>query len=64
MQARDEDPRDNAKKAYDQGCMRGMSGQGPEVCPYEDENLAAWWEAGWQEGHEAWERRHPQRVSR
>ncbi len=55
--------RDPSKKAYDQGCMWGMSGRGRDTCPYTDDNLASWWEAGWLEGYEAWQRRQESRQA-
>jgi len=54
QQASRSDPGD---KAYAKGCMWGMSGRELAQCPYDDEDLAAFWEAGWQEGREAWEKR-------
>lgn len=52
--------RDPTQKAFDQGCMWGMSGRDANRCPYEDESLMIFWEAGWEEGHEAWIRTHQQ----
>ena len=55
--------RDPNKKAYDKGCMWGMSGRPLEECPFQDDNLASWWEAGWHEGNEAWRKRNSARQA-
>lgn len=48
----------SSEKAYFKGCMWAMAGRENDQCPYgEDDDLASWWHAGWQEGHEAWQRR-------
>jgi ribosome modulation factor len=43
------------KKAYNQGCLWGLSGRPVTQCPYEDDTLSQWWESGWEEGNEAWQ---------
>lgn len=55
-----EDQRDPCKKAYDRGCMWGMSGRDDSGCPYQEDILMDWWHAGWREGYEAFMKRHPQ----
>ncbi|MDX1803778.1 MAG: ribosome modulation factor [Alcanivorax sp.] len=49
------------EKAYNQGCMWGMAGGNADHCPYQDADLAQWWQQGWQDGHCAWrERQSPE----
>ena len=48
-----------SEKAYFQGCMWAMAGRPKEQCPYTEDDLSSWWQAGWDEGREAWLRRHP-----
>lgn len=57
---RESDTRDNTKRAYDKGCMWGMSGRDESQCPYAPgDALEDWWLAGWREGHDAFLKRHP-----
>lgn len=52
------DTPDNPEKAYNKGCMWGMSGGAEHNCPYaHDSELASRWQAGWQAGHQAWRKR-------
>lgn len=37
-------------KAYQQGYMTGLSGQGADDCSYRNDVLVAAWEAGWDDG--------------
>lgn len=37
-------------KAYQQGYMIGLTGQGAEECRYSNDVLVAAWEAGWDDG--------------
>lgn len=37
-------------KAYQQGYMTGLTGQGADSPPYENDVLIAAWEAGWDDG--------------
>ncbi|MDF1822015.1 MAG: ribosome modulation factor [Alcanivoracaceae bacterium] len=47
-----------SEKAYYKGCMWAMAGRDSDQCPYPTEDdRASWWLAGWEEGHEAWQRR-------
>lgn len=39
-------------EAYNQGYALGLSGKGEQDCPYEEDELAASWEAGWDDGYE------------
>ncbi|MBZ2190332.1 ribosome modulation factor [Alcanivorax sp. JB21] len=57
------DSRDRCKKAYDRGCMWGMSGRDDSGCPFEEDILVDWWHAGWREGYEAFMKRHPEGAS-
>lgn len=59
------DTRDVCKKAYDRGCMWGMSGRDDSQCPYQDQDdiLVDWWHAGWREGYEAFLKRRPQQQT-
>ncbi|WP_157375436.1 ribosome modulation factor [Alcanivorax hongdengensis] len=50
------------EKAYNRGCMWGMSGNDDSHCPYQDEELARWWLIGWQDGHSAWQDRSDQQT--
>jgi len=55
---------DECKKAYNQGCLWGLSGRPSTDCPFQDETLSQWWESGWAEGNEAWLRKQAgQRVA-
>lgn len=56
------DTRDHCKKAYDRGCMWGMSGRDDSGCPFEEDILIDWWQAGWREGYEAFMKRHPDGI--
>lgn len=54
-----EPSKEQREKAYNQGCMWGMSGGKSEQCPYAADNpLAAWWFQGWEAGMEAWHERN------
>lgn len=51
---------DNPEKAYNKGCMWGMSGGARNACPYApDDACAQQWHDGWQAGYQAWSKRHP-----
>lgn len=57
------DTRDACKKAYDRGCMWGMSGRDDSQCPYQEDILMDWWHAGWREGYEAFLKRRPEQQT-
>lgn len=42
-------------EAYNQGYQLGLSGKGEQDCPYEEDELAASWEAGWDDGYEQYQ---------
>lgn len=50
-------------KAYNQGCLWGLSGRSQVDCPYQNTLLREWWESGWQEGNEAWRARQEKHAS-
>lgn len=57
-----QDSSSDCDKAYNQGCLWGLSGRPQSDCPYPDNLLAEWWESGWQEGNEAWRARQDQQT--
>lgn len=54
---------DECKKAYNQGCLWGLSGRLATDCPYADERLSQWWESGWEEGREAFLKKQSERKA-
>lgn len=40
-------------EAYEQGYQKGLTGQGENDCPYDEDEVSASWEAGWDDGLEA-----------
>ncbi|KZY28613.1 ribosome modulation factor [Alcanivorax sp. HI0083] len=55
--------REQCEKAYNQGCMWGMSGGDSNRCPYTDAQLTQWWFDGWQAGIDAWHDRNLQQKN-
>lgn len=48
-------------KAFNKGCMWGMSGGKSEKCPYLPEsNLATHWQQGWLTGYNAFSKKQAQ----
>lgn len=41
-------------EAYEEGYQRGITGSGENDCPYEEDEIAASWEAGWDDGFEVY----------
>ncbi len=54
---------ESLNKAYQQGYMVGMTGQSQTLLPYSEAVPAAAWEAGWDDGHEQFELRRPQKSA-
>lgn len=45
------------ERAYNKGCMWGMSGGDQAECPYRDSALVESWQSGWQTGFDAFSQR-------
>ncbi len=54
---------ESLNQAYQRGYMAGLTGHGLNEQPYRVEVLAAAWEAGWDDGHEQFELRRPQKIA-
>ena len=57
LQMKSQHSNDECQKAYNQGCLWGLSGRPSTGCPYSEETLTQWWGSGWAEGNEAWLRK-------
>lgn len=55
---------DTPEKAYNKGCMWGMSGGDRDTCPYpQDSDCASHWQQGWEAGYQAWCKRNPTQAT-